>query len=291
LDPVFTSPGIKFWTRSFLGYTGISGLTCGADLKDIEENPLYSVEGITLTNNIGISLDYQLWSDPKLITEIESSQINWGGSYNMQERDFKYVIRGNLLLPTQYKGITLIKSSDIENGKLFYKYFGGNLPQPLYTNIKNCFNTIYDDRSASYRSLSLSYPLNPGQVPFIENGASICDMYGITFIGFSGPTEEEPNGISMYGITLINGVTSINVFGGITLGDTGSDQIFIDPKHIFNIKVDYSDDYSLALKNDNHIFYSIVPGTVDQETQSPMGCMQHILEMLLGMTTLVTFLD
>jgi len=283
LDPVFTSPGIKFWTRSFLGYTGINGLTCGADLKDIEEKPLYSVEGITLTENIGISIDHQMWSDPKLITEIESTPINWGGSYNMQKKDFKYVIRGNLLLPNQYKGITLIKSSDIENGKLFYKYFGGNLPQPLYTNIRNCFNTIYDDRGGSYRSLSLSYPLNPGQVSFIENNASICEMYGITLIGISAPasdgttdpsdeTTDPPPGISfIYGITLINGITSINVFDGITLGDTGADQIFIDSKHIFNIKVDYSDDYSLALKNDNHIFYSIVPGNVDQEEQSPIA--------------------
>jgi hypothetical protein len=249
LDPVFSTPGVKFWTRSFLGYTGISGTTCGPILKDSEGTPLYSIEGITLTENIGISIDHQKWSNAKLITEIESASINWGGSYNMQEKDFKYVITGNLLLPNQYKGITLIKTSDIENGKLFYKYFGGDLPKPVYTNIEKCFNTRYAERGGAYRSLSLNSSLRPGEVSYITNNGTICDLF-------------IPE--TTYGIT------QINVFAGITTADQETGTI-LDPKHIFNIKVDYSDDYSLALKNDDHVFYSIVPGIVDQEEQSPIA--------------------
>lgn len=249
LDPVFSTPGVKFWTRSFLGYTGISGTTCGPILKDVEGTPLYSIEGITLTENIGISLDHQIWSDAKFITQIDGITINWGGSYNMQEKDFKYVITGNLLLPTQYRGITLIKTSDIENGKLFYKYFGGDLPKPLYTNIETCFNTRYDDRSGTYRSLSLN-SLRPGEVSYITDNGTICDLF---------------NTETTYGIT------QVNVFAGITTGDQETGIINLDDKHIFNIAVDYSDVYSSALKNDDHIFYSIVPGIVDQQEQSPIA--------------------
>jgi hypothetical protein len=247
LDPVFSTPGVKFWTRSFLGYTGISGTTCGPILKDVEGKPLYSIQGITLTDNIGISLDHQIWSDPKLITQIHGITINWGGSYNMQEKDFKYVITGNLLLPTQYRGITLIKTSDIENGKLFYKYFGGDLPKPLYTNIETCFNTKYDERSIYYRTISMNS--NPGEVNYITDNGTICDLFGAE---------------TTYGIT------QVNVFAGITAVDQEAGTI-IDNKHIFNIAVDYSDLYSSALKNDNHIFYSIIPGIVNQETESPIA--------------------
>lgn len=220
LDPIFGSPGINIWGQTFKGYTGplspgysgtdaITG--CGRELA----------EGIY--EHMGISYGYEMWTTPKLLAHIPEDNISWGGSPDMQKKNFTYFISGNFVLPRKYQGLSFgsFENAIYKDEQLHYRYFGGN--DDILTSIQNCLSIRRQD-------------LFTARIPYVEPG-TICD------IGKQ-----------------IGGITSEIRYDDVTYGITsGSESNEISNEHIFDIKITYSNDLNEIIRNNNNrIFYSVI---------------------------------
>lgn len=228
LDPVFNSPGINIWGQTFKGYTGSDAITgCGEELSD------------GIFQNSGISLDFEIWSTPKLLSNIPEDTISWTGSPDLEKKNFTYFISGSFVLPKKYQGLSFGSDENvtIKNGGLHYRYFAGN--DQILDSIKQCLGIRREDLFSP--KIEHVYPGN------------ICDYY----LG-----------------NQINGITPGITYDYITYGITADDEPNkLSDEHIFDIKVNYSDDLNNILKATNHrIFYSVVKPTPPVEGEITPLC-------------------
>jgi len=247
LDPVFGSSGVKLWLRTFNGYTGpvAPGYTGPDGITGC---------GITLENgarqHIGISLDYEMWDEPKLFAELKKEDYIWPGSPLFEKQNFSYRTRGKLILPTKYKGISLDNTflDPEDDNKLKYKYFNGKFEDTDIIGAIDDIETCFDRRPSGDRpkgsTFDYSYyctqPNCGATVTYIPNG-KICDE-GITF-------------------------ETMNVFSV-----TGPDGNLNIDKHFWNLDVEYSDVMTDILSSNKkyQIFYSVDPNDIQAGSRTVM---------------------
>lgn len=153
--PTFSTPSLSFWTKRLSGYTGtnnegwfigangLSGCTCStvsiSDLSISEtEKTSYLNDGITQgiqCNNIGIDPEHRL-DTIKFFAGLSGDNVNWYGKQVGISYTPKVIVQGSVILPKRYEGMTL-DNSELQNGKLTYKFVKGVIPQslrPFYNN-------------------------------------------------------------------------------------------------------------------------------------------------------------
>ena len=234
LDPVFGSPEVKIWGQKFNGYTGplkpgytgpdaITG--CGEELQN------------GIFEHSGVSLDYELWSTPELLATIPRDEISWGGSPDMEKKNFTYFISGNLIIPEKFKGLSFgsFENAEYVNGKLYYRYFGGE--DDILESIQACLGVIRQDI------------FNVG-IPYAYPG-TVCDI-----------------GQQIDGIT--SEIVRDNILNGIT---SDSDPSELSSEHIFSLEVTYSNKFNDIIKlRNNRIFYSVVEPVQSVEGEITPTC-------------------
>lgn len=140
-NPVFSTPNIKLWTKELKGYTGekIDGYFANA-------------KGITgCTANPGIGSDNIIY-ESRFIAEIPGDNVAYFADYEPGTvPDTKFVVSGTLIIPEKYKGIAFDNTVVGEDGKLFYQFVKGNIPDSVTPFIRGY---VFRDPPATFPTYS-----------------------------------------------------------------------------------------------------------------------------------------
>lgn len=119
--PVFSTPNLKLWTKQLKGYTGQNS-----------DGYFENEQGVTgCTANPGVGSDFVVY-ESEFIAEIPGDEVAYFADYEPgTEPDLKRVVSGTLIIPEKYKGIKFDNTVIGEDGKLFYQFVKGNIPDSV----------------------------------------------------------------------------------------------------------------------------------------------------------------